>query len=260
LLVIWPTETTWNEGSMPTIAAVADIHCHEHMRGQLAEVFRDVNDRAGVLVLAGDLTASGQVSEARELLRELRPVTIPVVAVLGNHDFEHQQQEQIHDLLKASGIHLLDGDSVELDVQGERIGFAGTKGFAGGFGRYLLTGFGEQMIKDFVLEGMVEVEKLERAISQLHSDRRVVVLHYSPVRETLTGEPLELYPFLGNSELSRPIDNFGADVVFHGHSHYGSLFGHTRAGIPVFNVSQTLVVSYHLFEMPVRAGLEAAGE
>ncbi len=246
---------------MPTIAAVADIHCHEHMRGQLAETFRDVNDRADVLILAGDITASGQLVEARELLRELRTVTIPVVAVLGNHDFEHQQQDQIHDLLKASGIYILDGDGVELEIRGEMIGFAGTKGFAGGFGRYLLTGFGEQNIKDFVLAGIVEVEKLERALSQLHTERRVVVLHYSPIRETLTGEPLELYPFLGNSELSRPIDAFGAEVVFHGHSHYGSVFGHTRAGIPVFNVAQTLVVSYHLFELPkVRVSLEAVNE
>ncbi|MGE5619612.1 MAG: metallophosphoesterase family protein [Sphingomonadaceae bacterium] len=246
---------------MPTIAAVADIHCHEHMRGQLAEAFRDVNDRAGVLVLAGDITASGQLSEARELLRELRTVSVPIVAVLGNHDYEHQQQDQIHDLLKANGIYVLDGDGVELDIQGERIGFAGTKGFAGGFGRYLLTGFGEQAIKDFVLTGIVEVEKLERALSQLRTERRVVVLHYSPIRETLVGEPLELYPFLGNSELCRPIDNFGAEVVFHGHSHYGSVFGHTRAGIPVFNVAQTLVVSYHLFELPeVRVSAEAVNE
>ncbi len=246
---------------MPTIAAVADVHCHEHMRGQLAEVFRDVSDRAGALVLAGDLTASGQLSEARELLRELRPVTIPIVAVLGNHDFEHQQQEQIYDLLKSNGIHVLDGEAVQLQIDGESVGFAGAKGFAGGFGRYLLTGFGEEMIKSFVLEGIVEVEKLERALAQLHSDRRVVVLHYAPIRETLMGEPLELYPFLGNSELSRPIDNFGAEVVFHGHSHYGSVFGHTKAGIPVFNVAQTLVVTYHLFELPeARLSLEAVNE
>ena len=235
---------------MPTMAAVADIHCHEHMRGQLAESFRDVNQRAGVLILAGDLTASGQLSEARELLKELRPVTIPIVAVLGNHDCEHHQEDQIHDFLRANGVYVLDGEGVELDIDGERIGFAGTKGFAGGFGRYLLTGFGEQIIKDFVLAGIVEVEKLDRAMSQLQTARRVVVLHYSPIRDTLAGESLELYPFLGNSELCRPIDNFGADVVFHGHSHYGSRSGHTNSGVPVFNVARTLVVSYHLYELP----------
>lgn len=235
--------------SMPRIAAVADVHCHEHMRGQLAESLRDVNDRADILIIAGDLTSSGQLSEARELLKELRHVSIPIIAVLGNHDFEHDQQDQIHDFLKTSGILILDGEGVELDVRGERIGFAGTKGFAGGFGRFLLTGYGEQSIKDFVLAGVIEVEKLERALSQLQARRRVVILHYAPIRETLVGESLELYPFLGNSELSKPIDNFGVEVVFHGHSHYGSRLGHTKAGIPVFNVSQTLVSTYHLLEL-----------
>ncbi len=235
---------------MPRIAAVADVHCHEHMRGQLAEAFRDVNDRAGALVLAGDLTATGQLEEARQLLRELRPVTVPIIAVLGNHDFEHSQQEQIYDLLKASGIYVLDGEGVELEIEGDRIGFAGTKGFGGGFGRYLLTAYGEQIIKDFVLAGVIEVEKLERGLSQLRTRRRIVIVHYSPIRETLVGEPLELYPFLGSSELSKPIDNFGADVVFHGHGHYGSRVGHTKGGIPVFNVAKTLVVTYHLYELP----------
>lgn len=237
---------------MPTIAAVADVHCHEHMRGQLAESLRGVNEQAAALVLAGDLTASGRIVEARELLSELRWVKVPVVAVLGNHDFEHGEQDHIYDLLKASGIHVLDGESVELDLGGERVGFAGAKGFAGGFGRYLLTAFGEQSIKDFVLAGLVEVDKLERALSQLRADRRVAVLHYSPVRDTLTGEPLELYPFLGNSELEKPIDRLGAEVVFHGHSHYGSLYSRTKGGVPVFNVAQSLVVTYHLFELPKR--------
>jgi Icc-related predicted phosphoesterase len=235
---------------MPTIAAVADVHCHEHMRGQIAESLRGVNDRADVLVLAGDLTASGRLVEARQLLNELRWVTVPVVAVLGNHDFEQNQQDEIYDLLKASGIHVLDGESTQLLIGGETIGFAGAKGFAGGFGRYLLAAFGEQTIKDFVMAGLVEADKLERALSQLHSQRRVVVLHYSPVRETLYGEPLELYPFLGNSELEKPIDRFGAEVVYHGHSHYGSQFSRTRSGIPVFNVAKSLVVTYHLYELP----------
>jgi len=244
---------------MVSIAAVSDIHCHEHMRGQLAEALRDVNERADALVLAGDITASGQLAEARELMRELRWVSVPIVAVLGNHDFEHSEQDRIHDFLTTSGIHMLDGNGIDLEIGSMRIGFAGTKGFAGGFGRYLLTGFGEQSIKDFVLAGIIEVEKLERALSQLTSRRRVVVLHYSPIRDTLAGEPLELYPFLGNSELSKPIDSFGADVVFHGHSHYGSRSGHTKGGVPVFNVSQTLVVTYYLHQLPdVEKGMETS--
>ena len=234
---------------MPRIAAVADVHCHDHMRGQLAESLHDVNNRADVLVLAGDLTATGRIAEARELLSELRWITVPVVAVLGNHDFEQNQQDQIYDLLKTSGIHILDGEAVELEIGGERVGFAGAKGFGGGFGRYLLTAFGEQTIKDFVLAGLVEVDKLERALSQLHTAHRVVILHYAPVRETLSGEPLELYPFLGSSELEKPIDRLGAEVVFHGHSHYGTLRSRTTGGVPVFNVAKSLVVTYHLFEL-----------
>lgn len=246
---------------MPRIAAVADVHCHEHMRGQLAESLRDVNDRADVLILAGDLTATGRLVEARELLSELRWVNVPVVAVLGNHDFEQNQQDQIYDLLKTSGVHILDGEAVELEIDGEQVGFAGAKGFAGGFDRYLLTSFGEQSIKDFVMAGLVEVDKLERALSQLRTERRVVVLHYAPVRETLNGEPLELYPFLGSSELEKPIDRLGAEVVFHGHSHYGTLYSRTKGGIPVFNVAKSLVVTYHLFELPaVRRVTAATGE
>lgn len=245
---------------MPTIAAVADVHCHEHMRGRLAESLRGVNDRADVLVLAGDLTASGRLVEARELLSELRWITVPVVAVLGNHDFESSEEDQIYDLLKASGLHVLDGEAVELPLDGETVGFAGAKGFAGGFGRHLLTAFGEKSIKDFVLASLVEVDKLERALSQLRTERKVVVLHYSPVRETLNGEPLEIYPFLGTSELEKPIDRLGAEVVFHGHSHYGSLYSRTKAGIPVFNVAQSLVITYHLFELQVRADVGMVDE
>jgi Icc-related predicted phosphoesterase len=183
------------------------------------------------------------------------------VAVLGNHDFEHSEQDQIYDLLKTSGILILDGESAELDLDGETVGFAGTKGFGGGFGRYLLTAFGEPAIKDFALAGLVEVDKLERALSKLRSDRRIVVLHYSPVRETLNGEPLELYPFLGSSELEKPIDRLGAEVVFHGHSHYGTFYSRTHGGTPVFNVAQSLVVTYHLYELPGRQQVvTSAGE
>lgn len=239
---------------MLSVAAVADIHCTEHMRGQLAEALRDVNDRAHVLVLAGDLTASGRLVEAQELLKELRRVAVPIVTVLGNHDYEHGEQDQIHDFLRANGIYVLDGEGFDLDINGERVGFAGTKGFAGGFGRYLLTGYGEEIIKSFVLAGRIEVGKLERALSRLTTARRIVVVHYAPIRDTLEGEPPELYPFLGNSEMCKPIDRFGADVVFHGHSHYGSRVGRTGTGIPVFNVCQALVSTYHLYEIPEAGG------
>ena len=244
---------------MIRVAAVGDVHCHQQMHGQLAENLQSVNERADVLVLAGDLTATGKFSEAEELLKELREIKIPIVTVLGNHDYECDQQSQIHDLLEDRGIPVLDGDAVNLETPRGRIGFAGTKGFAGGFDRYLVTAFGEQAIKDFVHAGMVEVSKLERAISALDAPHRVILLHYAPIAETLAGEPLPLHPFLGNSELAVPIDRFGADVVFHGHGHYGSRSGQTKTGIPVFNVAQTIVVTYYLHEIPVGTEQVALG-
>lgn len=245
---------------MIRIAAVADVHCHHQMHGQLAEALRDVNERSDVLVVAGDLTATGRLEEAEEFLKEIQAVAIPVVTVLGNHDHECGQQREIHDLIEQHGIHVLDGDAVNLDTPKGRIGLAGTKGFAGGFDRYLVTAFGEQAIKDFVLAGMVEVGKLERAMSMLDAPARAVILHYSPVADTLAGEPLQLHPFLGNSELATPIDRLGADVVFHGHGHYGSRAGQTKTGIPVFNVAQTLVVNYHLHEISERREQVAVAE
>jgi Icc-related predicted phosphoesterase len=237
---------------MVRIAAVADVHCHRQMHGQLADALKDVNERADVLVIAGDLTATGKLVEAEEFIKEVAHVSIPIVTVLGNHDYESDEQTDIRDLLEKHGIHVLDGNAVNLDTPGGRVGLAGAKGFAGGFDRYLLTAFGEQVVKDFVLAGLVEVGKLERAMSMLDAPHRVVVLHYSPVADTLVGEPLQLHSFLGNSELGVPIDRLGADVVFHGHGHYGSQYGMSKTGIPVFNVAQALVVTYYLHELPSR--------
>jgi Icc-related predicted phosphoesterase len=235
---------------MIRIAAVADVHCHGQMHGQLAEALKDVNERADVLVVAGDLTATGKLAEAEEFVKEVQGVALPIVTVLGNHDHECDQQAEIRDLVESHGIHVLDGNAINLDTPNGRVGIAGTKGFAGGFDRYLLTSFGERVVKDFVLAGRVEVSKLERAMSMLDAPHRVVVLHYSPVPDTLVGEPLQLHSFLGNSELAVPIDRLGANVVFHGHGHYGSQYGLSKTGIPVFNVAQALVVTYYLHELP----------
>jgi Icc-related predicted phosphoesterase len=237
---------------MIRIAAVADVHCHGQMHGQLADALKDVNERADVLVVAGDLTATGKLTEAEEFVKELHGISIPIVTVLGNHDYECDEQVAIRDLLEKQGIHVLDGTAVNLDTPSGKVGFAGTKGFAGGFGRYLLTAFGERVVKDFVLAGMVEVSKLERAMAMLDAPHRAVILHYSPIPDTLAGEPLQLHSVLGNSELAVPVDRLGADVVFHGHGHYGSRTGQTKTGIPVFNVAQSLVVSYYLHEIPSR--------
>jgi Icc-related predicted phosphoesterase len=235
------------------IAAVGDVHCDEQTRGKLGASLRGVNEQADALVLAGDLTAVGKASEARCLVEELREVRVPVVAVLGNHDYEFDQEAVIVELLQDAGIHVLDGSGIVLELAGQRVGFAGAKGFCGGFGRYLVAPFGEQSLKAFVKVGLRESLGLADALRRLGTERRVVVLHYAPIRETLAGESPELFPFLGNGGLCQPIDEHGADVVFHGHAHNGFLRGQTPRGIPVYNVAQKIVETFVVHELPEAA-------
>lgn len=236
------------------IAAVADVHCDEQAHGMLAESLREVNDQADALVLAGDLTTVGKVAEARALVSELRDIRVPIVAVLGNHDYELDQDAAIAEVMRDAGIHVLDGTGVVLELAGQRVGFAGAKGFCGGFGRYLVAPFGEQSLKAFVKVGLREALGLADALRRLETERRVVILHYAPISETLAGESPELFPFLGNSGLCEPIDEYGADVVFHGHAHNGSLRGRTPRGIPVYNVARRIVETFVVHELPERPG------
>ena len=215
------------------IAAVGDLHFDESREGTLRELFARAADEADILVLAGDMTTHGRPQQMRDFVGELRGVDMPIVAVLGNHDFETGHARECKDVLCERGVHVLDGEAVE--VQG--VGFAGTKGFAGGFGRGALGPFGEQLIKDFVQQALDEALKLEKALHQLDTDTRVVLLHYAPIVDTVVGEPEAIYPFLGSSRLLTPIDTLGADVVFHGHAHHGTHEGTTPAGIPVYNVA-----------------------
>jgi Icc-related predicted phosphoesterase len=162
---------------------------------------------------------------------------LPTVAVLGNHDYESGKEEELKRMMVAEGIKVLDGSAYERDG----VGFAGTKGFVGGFGRAMLTAFGEREVKDFVRASIDEALKLERAMSQLRAKKRVVVLHYSPVAETVQGESPEIYPFLGTSRLAEIVDRHGADFVVHGHAHNGAPNGRTATGVPVHNVAITLL-------------------
>ena len=237
------------------LAAVADVHCHPETRGRLRAEFERVNDDADVLILAGDLTLYGRQHEIEALLDELRPVRVPVLAVLGNHDFESDQVPQITALLEAGGVTVLDGTTRILQIGGVAVGFAGVKGFAGGFGRRLIAPFGEPAMKAFVYEGLREAQKLERALRSLDTPHRVVVTHFSPIRETLEGESPELWPFLGSSALEKAVDEVGADVVFHGHAHYGTLAGRTAKGIPVFNVAHTIVKGIFIHELVPKVGV-----
>ena len=233
------------------IAATADLHHSAQTLGILKEQFGRVRDEADVLVVAGDLTNLGRLEEVEPLVNVLVRLRIPTVAVLGNHDYESGQEAELTRMMTAEGIKVLDGTGYERDG----VGFAGTKGFIGGFGRGVLTAFGEPEIKAFVKASIDEALKLERAMSQLRTAKRVVVLHYAPIAATVAGEAPEIYPYLGSSRLAEVVDRHGADLIVHGHAHHGSLSGKTTAGIPVHNVAITLLQSqqpptaYRIFDV-----------
>lgn len=219
------------------IAAMADVHYQREFSTSLEAIYRDVSQNADVLLICGDLTDYGLPEEAELAVRELRTATIPVVAVLGNHDYESGQQEAVRRVLEDGGVRVLDGDIVEL----EGVGFAGVKGFCGGFGRRMLEPWGEQIMKQFVKEVLDEAVKLETALARLRMPHRIVLLHYAPIQATVEGEPQEIFPFLGCSRLEDPINRHGCDAVFHGHAHHGAPEGKTQTGIPVYNVSLSLM-------------------
>ena len=219
------------------VAATADLHFSPQSYAKLKDQFERVRDDADVLVLAGDLTNYGQPQEMEPLLNVLVRLRLPSIVVLGNHDFESDKQEELCRMIVSAGVKLLDGSAYERDG----VGFAGTKGFVGGFGRAVLTAFGEREIKEFVRASIDEALKLERAMSQLRAKKRMVVLHYSPIAETVQGEAPEIFPFMGTSRLADVIDRHGADVVVHGHAHHGRPLGHTPTGIPVHNVAISLL-------------------
>jgi Icc-related predicted phosphoesterase len=220
------------------IAALGDLHYGRAASpGQLQPLFAQINESADILVLCGDLTDYGLVDEARALMREMAPLKIPTVAVLGNHDFESSQQNDIRQVLVDSGIAHLDGDSTEI----LGIGFAGVKGFADGFGRRALGPWGEDIMKKFVHEAVGEALKLESALARLRNEHRIAILHYAPIQGTVEGEPLEIYPFLGCSRLEEPLGRYPVTAVFHGHAHHGRPEGRTAQNVPVYNVSLSLM-------------------
>lgn len=219
------------------VAAVGDLHCTKHSQGTLAPLFAQVADAADILLLAGDLTDTGLPDEARVLARELSTRRIPTAAVLGNHDLESDREVEVQNILLEAGVEVLDGKAVEL----AGIGIAGAKGFGGGFGPRALGAWGEPIIKQFVHTAVNEALKLESALARLRTSVRIVLLHYSPIQQTVEGEPIEIYPFVGSSRLEDPIDRFDVSLAFHGHAHRGRLAGATKAGVPVYNVSLQLL-------------------
>ena len=233
------------------IAATADLHFSAQSYAIIRDQFAQVRDEADLLILAGDLTNYGRPEEMEALLNALVRFRLPTIAVLGNHDYESGHEAELQKLMVDAGIKVLDGTAYERGG----VGFAGTKGFVGGFGRGMLTAFGEREVKSFVQTSIDESLKLERAMSQLRTPKRIVVLHYSPIVGTVVGESPEIFPFLGTSRLAEVIDRHGADFVVHGHAHRGTPDGKTTAGIPVHNVAITLLQAqtpsrvYRLFDL-----------
>jgi Icc-related predicted phosphoesterase len=217
------------------VAAIGDLHVMEDSVAPYRELFAEIAREADVLALCGDLTNFGKTTEAEILAEDIRACSIPVVGVLGNHDYECGVQDQVCAILHEAGMKVLDEQAVEI----EGVGFAGVKGFMGGFGRGELAPFGEPIAKAFVDEALNEARKLENALRSLRTDRSVAVLHYSPTVETLDGEPTEIFQYLGSQRLADAIDRFDhVKAVVHGHAHHGKYEGATPRGVPVYNVAQ----------------------
>ena len=223
------------------IAAVGDIHVRDTDQGKWVEYFKEISSKADVLLICGDLTNTGDEVEAQILADELKACTIPVIAVLGNHDYEKGRHKLIRNTLQNEKVHILDGEAY---VVGD-VGFAGVKGFGGGFDNHMLSMFGEGAMKAFVQEAVDEALHLERALSRLDSEynnlKKIAIMHYSPVKDTVIGEPEAIFPFLGSSRLAEPLNRKQVVAAFHGHAHIGSLEGKTSGGVPVYNVSKPIL-------------------
>jgi Icc-related predicted phosphoesterase len=215
------------------LAAVADVHFRPEDQEENIRQFAAVNEMAELLVLAGDLTNHGRVEEIEACLLVLAHVTIPMVAVLGNHDYESGHQDTLAGMARVAGIHVLDGTCYEH----KDVGFAGTKGFCGGFAPYELMPFGEGSIKSFVEIAEREAIKLDYGLAQLRTPRKVAITHYAPVLETVVGEPEPIFPFLGSSRLGRVIEQHRPNLALHGHAHHGTFAAASAAGVPIHNVA-----------------------
>jgi len=235
------------------VAAIGDVHYDRHSQNRMREAFLGLKNRADILLVAGDLTQSGAVEEAAALVHDLREIDVPVVSVLGNHDFHQDQQERIMDLLRNSGIQVLEGNSIVLHVREYTVGIMGLKGFGGGFFGACVTDFGEPETKAFARHAKAQANTLREGLDRLTSDFKFVLTHFAPIEATLLGEKREIYPFLGSYLLGEAIDSAGVHAAFHGHAHFGTERGTTKGGVPVRNVAQTVIRhAYHIytFEQP----------
>ena len=231
------------------IGAIADIHYERHSNGEYKELLSCASGEADVLLICGDLTSYGLEHEAEVLAEDLQSyVDVPTIAVLGNHDYEDGQAETIREVIEDAGVYVLDGEAVTV----EGVGFAGVRGFGGGFGEWTVEAWGEEALKQFVQEAVDEALKLETALARLQTERRIVLTHYAPIRETVEGESPEIFPFLGSSRLEVVLNHFDVHAAFHGHAHVGSPEGHTSQDIPVYNVSLPVLEKVYPDRPPFR--------
>ncbi|MEV0692404.1 metallophosphoesterase [Streptomyces sp. NPDC050388] len=254
---------------MIRVAAVGDIHMGPDSQGLLRPAFDTLPDCADLLLLAGDLTRHGTPEEARVVAEEIRGLAVPVVAVLGNHDHHDDHPDEVTAILRDAGARVLEGEGTVVRSGGTRIGVAGTKGFGGGFVGRSAGEFGEPVMKEFVRHSRRCADGLRASLERLGAegcDLRIALTHFSPVPETLAGEPLEIYPFLGSYLLAEAIDTAGADLAVHGHAHAGTEHGMTSGGVRVRNVAQPVIGrAFHVYHLPVpervstSAGTEASG-
>jgi Icc-related predicted phosphoesterase len=239
------------------IAAVADLHVKKTGQPGMQPLFAAASAEADVMLLCGDLTDYGLVEEAKILAKEIAAsLRIPAIGVLGNHDFESGRSDDVVKIMIDAGVTMLDGDACEI----EGVGFAGIKGFGGGFGRRQLSAWGEDIIKKFVHEAIEEALKLEAALARLRTPQKIAVLHYAPIHATCEGEPAEINPFLGSSRLEEPIDRYRCTAVFHGHAHRGALEGRTKGNVPVYNVAMALLAAHSGERLPFRVIEVPVGE
>ncbi|WP_159840583.1 metallophosphoesterase family protein [Nocardia sp. CY41] len=232
------------------IAAVGDVHLGVDSRGQWRPALEGLAERADVLLLAGDLTRHGSADEGRVVAEEFADLGVPVVAVLGNHDYHGDAEHEITAALTDHGITVLEGASVTLNVDGSTLGVAGTKGFGGGFAGKCASVFGEPLMREFAGHTVDVAAALGTALDALDTDITIALTHYSPISDTLHGEPREIYPFLGSYLLGEAIDEHGADLALHGHAHAGTERGTTPGGIRVRNVAQPVIrAAYAVYDM-----------
>lgn len=226
---------------MIRVAAVGDVHLGLDSAGTLAPHLQHLGERADLFLIAGDLTKHGDPAEAAVLAAELRDVSVPIVCVLGNHDYHCDAEDVVRKVMEDAGVTVLECEHAVYELDGVSVGVAGTKGFGGGFPGASAADFGEPEMKAFVSHGRRMGAGLEEQLDAMDVDIKIALTHFAPVEETLQGERLEIYPFLGSYFLAEAIDRAGADVAFHGHAHLGTEKGRTPGGVPVRNVAQPVI-------------------